>query len=137
MPVLDNWDHLGNRINFSGTFYWSKNVPKTLILILRTFQTTDIYLGLQGSMGAVSDTWDHLRNRINFLGTFSGSKNVPKILVRVYLLLVVTGEKQGQLLFRLTWTVLLSDWTGVLQNLHLGPHSKNGRSNLNQICTLD
>ena len=80
VAVLDTWDHLTTRINFSGTFSGSKNVPKTLILILRTFQNTDLYLGLQGSLVAVPDTWDHLRNRINFSGTFSGSKNVPKTL---------------------------------------------------------
>merc|ERR1711954_587514 len=77
----DTWDHLRNRINISGTFSGSKNVLKTLILILRTFQNTDFYLGLQGSLVAVPDTWDHLRNIINFSGTFSGSKNVPKTLI--------------------------------------------------------
>ena len=81
VAVLDTWDHLRNRINFSGTFSGSKNVPKTLFLILRTFQNTDIYLGLQGSLVAVPDTWDHLRNRINFLGSFSDvdsySQSIP------------------------------------------------------------
>merc|ERR1711954_245010 len=91
----DTWDHLRNRINISGTFSGSKNVPKTLIFILRTFQNTYLDLGLQGSLVAVQDTWDHLRNRINFSGTFSGSKNVPRIMMRVYLLLlVVTGENK-------------------------------------------